>query len=394
MHIMGSKAALYQLQVKSLTPYRIADRWEEALFHDRPNRFTLVLKSGKRNIKAYLPNTGKLEEYLVEGSPFYIVPFASEKFRYRAVSTFYQGSYVFLDTILMNHLVRSCIEQGLFPWLKDHTCIKQEKGMGNSRFDFCIERRGVVPLILEVKTCTLVHNGIAMFPDAPTPRALSHLDHMSRLIAEGFEAVMLFVVPNGGALLFRPNYHTDPDFSDKVVKERYVSLRAVAMKLTDPVTIDMETLQEIPIDLNYAAASSIDRGSYILVLENSMERKIAVGGLGPIVFQKGYYVYVGSALNSLEARLRRHRRTRKKRFWHIDYLTPEYFKLVKAYAIHRTDRIEHLMADRVRSIAQAAVAGFGSSDSSASSHLFFFQTPPFRSAQFMDIVLDFRMGTE
>jgi len=390
---MGNKAAICQLQVKSLTPYRFADRWEEALFHDRPNRFTLALKSGKRNIRAYLPNTGRLEEYLVEGSPFYIVPFSSEKFRYRAVSTFYQDSYVLLDTILMNHLVGSCIEQGLFPWLKDHTCIKQEKCMGNSRFDFCVERRGSPPLIIEVKTCTLVHNGIAMFPDAPTPRALSHLDHMSRLRGEGFEAVMLFVVPHGGARLFRPNYHTDPDFSDRVVKERHVSLRAVTMKLTDPVTIDMQTLQEIPIDLNFAANSS-NRGSYILVLENSMDRIIEVGGLGFIVFQKGYYVYVGSALNSLKARLRRHRRTRKKRFWHIDYLTPDHFKLVKAYAIHRTDRIEHLMADRVSSIARAAVAGFGSSDSSASSHLFYFQTPPFRSAQFMDIVLDFRMGTE
>lgn len=377
-----------------LTPYHFADRWEEAVFHDRPNRFTLVLKSGNRRIRAYLPNTGRLEEYLVEGSPFYIVPYVSEKFRYRAVSTFYQGNYVFLDTIQMNHLVGSLIGEGLLPWLKDCICLNQEKSMGSSRFDFCVERRGSPPLIIEVKTCTLVHNGLAMFPDAPTLRALSHLDHMSRLTEEGFEAAMLFVIPNAGARRFMPNLHTDPDFSEKVFEERHVSFRAVTLKLTDPVTVDPGSLREIPIDLDYAGRNRADSGSYLLVLENSIDRKIEVGRLGFRNFRKGYYVYVGSGLKSLGARLRRHRRSGKKKFWHIDYVTPEHFKLRRTYTIRRPDRIEHLMVERVRSIAQAEVAGFGSSDSSASSHLFYFQTPPFRSAQFIDIVLDFRTGTE
>jgi sugar fermentation stimulation protein A len=377
-----------------LTPYRVADRWEEAQFYDRPNRFTLVLKLGNRRIRAYLPNTGRLEEYLVEDSPFYIVPHISDKFRYRAVSTFYQDNYVLLDTIQMNHLVGSLIGEGLLPWLKDYISIKQEKGMGSSRFDFCVERKGLPPLIIEAKTCTLAHNGIAMFPDAPTLRALSHLDHMSRLTERGFEASMLFVIPNAGARRFMPNFHTDPDFSEKVFEERRASFRAVTLKLTDPVTVDPGSLREISIDLDYAGRNRADSGSYLIVLENSIDRKIEVGSLGSRNFRKGYYVYVGSGLKSLGARLRRHRRSGKKKFWHIDYITPEHFKLRKTYAIRRPDRIEQLLVERVRSIAQAEVAGFGSSDSSASSHLFYFQTPPFRSRQFINIVLDFRTGTE
>jgi sugar fermentation stimulation protein A len=389
---MEIQNTLRQSQAESVIPYRIADRWEEALFHERPNRFTLVLRSGKRLIKAYLPNTGRLEEYLVEGSRFYIVPFSSPKFSYRVASTLYQDHYVSLDTIQMNHVVASLIKQKRFIWLGEHSCIRQEKSMGRSRFDFCIERREKSPLMIEVKTCTLVHNGVAMFPDAPTPRALSHLSHMGRLSTQGYETLMLFMLPTGGARLFRPNMHTDPDFSDSLAKERHVSLRAVSITLIDPVTFDMDTLRELPVDLHVRAGE--DRGSYMLVLYNCRLLSVEVGSLGNIDFKKGYYVYVGSALNSLKARLSRHRRSRKKRFWHIDYVTPEYFKQIKSYTIHRTDRIEGHMVDRVRSVAHASVRGFGCSDSSASSHLFYFQTPPFRNSRFMDIVLDFRTGTE
>lgn len=246
--------------------------------------------------------------------------------------------------------------------------------------------------MIEVKTCTLVHNGVSMFPDAPTPRTLSHLSHMGRLSTQGYETLMLFMLPTGGARLFRSNVHTDPDFSNSLAKERHVSLRAVSMTLTDPVTFDMDTLRELPADLHVRAGE--DRGSYMLVLYNGGPLSVEVGSLESIDFKKGYYVYVGSGLNSLKARLNRHRRSRKKRFWHIDYVTPEYFKLIKSYPIHRTDRIEGHMADRVRSIANASVRGFGCSDSSALSHLFYFQTPPFRNSRFMDIVLDFRTGTE
>jgi sugar fermentation stimulation protein A len=372
--------------------YSIADNFEEAFFHDRPNRFTMVLKSGTKTIRAYMPNTGRLEEYLVEESPFYVVPFSSPKFRYRIVSTRYQGHFVLLDTILMNRLAAVCMEQGRFPWIGEYSCIKREKTMGSSRFDFCIERRGLPPLIVEVKTCTLIHRGIAMFPDAPSPRALTHMKHMENMIEQGFQALMLFMLPSGGARLFRPNHHTDPAFSKQAAGGGRVTLRAVSMDLMDPVTIDMDSVREIPVDLGHGAAEN--RGSYMLVLYNSRGRTVEVGKLGPVNFRKGYYVYVGSALNSLKSRMGRHGRRIKRPFWHIDYITPTPLTPAKSYAIYRTDRIEQALAGRVAAIAEEAVQGFGASDSRAPSHLFYFTSPPFRSSRFMDIVLDFRMEAE
>lgn len=37
-------------------------------------------------------------------------------------------------------------------------------------------------------------------------------------------------------------------------------------------------------------------------------------------FKKGYYVYIGSAMNNLESRVKRHLSKSKKLHWHIDYL--------------------------------------------------------------------------
>ena len=64
-------------------------------------------------------------------------------------------------------------------------------------------------------------------------------------------------------------------------------------------------------------------GSYILLLDLDNNLEIPVGKLGNISFQKGHYVYVGSALNGLDARIKRHLRKHKKIHWHIDYLLKE-----------------------------------------------------------------------
>ena len=63
------------------------------------------------------------------------------------------------------------------------------------------------------------------------------------------------------------------------------------------------------------------KGSYALVLRLDQRREIRVGRLGPLDLPAGYWVYFGSALNSLEGRLRRHLAPDKKLHWHIDYLT-------------------------------------------------------------------------
>lgn len=65
-------------------------------------------------------------------------------------------------------------------------------------------------------------------------------------------------------------------------------------------------------------------GSYIICIQLTRPKSIAVGALGTCSFPSGLYVYVGSARNSMVARVERHKRLAVQKVaiphWHIDHL--------------------------------------------------------------------------
>ena len=110
------------------------------------------------------------------------------------------------------------------------------------------------------------------------------------------------------------------------------------------------------------------KGVYCLVIELSGGLDISVGALGIIGFGEGFYVYVGSALNSLESRVGRHLRREKKRFWHIDYLL-EHAGVVDVVCAETSERVECAIAEGISRVL-VPVKGFGCSDCGCGSHLF------------------------
>lgn len=96
---------------------------------------------------------------------------------------------------------------------------------------------------------------------------------------------------------------------------------------------------------------------------------VSVGCLGVLGFRKGFYVYVGSALNSLESRVGRHLRVEKKRFWHIDYLL-EHAVVVDVVYAESSGRVECGIAERINRKLMP-IPGFGCSDCGCGSHLFY-----------------------
>jgi sugar fermentation stimulation protein A len=118
-------------------------------------------------------------------------------------------------------------------------------------------------------------------------------------------------------------------------------------------------------------------GVYHLVLRLAKRTTLRVGRLGQFAFPAGYYVYTGSAMSGLEARLARHRRRRKKLRWHIDYLLRR-AELVDALAIPSRRRIECARNRRVLRMqgAEVVAPGFGSSDCRCPAHLVWFRAPP------------------
>lgn len=116
------------------------------------------------------------------------------------------------------------------------------------------------------------------------------------------------------------------------------------------------------------------RGAYCLIIEVPQERMISVGSLGSHLFQRGIYVYAGSALAGVEPRVGRHKSQTKRRRWHIDYLLTS-SDILATVAIPgdrkevECDIVQALMRSEEVSIP---VPRFGSSDCKCESHLLYF----------------------
>jgi sugar fermentation stimulation protein A len=118
---------------------------------------------------------------------------------------------------------------------------------------------------------------------------------------------------------------------------------------------------------------ALDSGLYLLTLRVTSATNIRVGALGSIEFAAGYYLYCGSARRALSARLRRHTLRRKKKRWHIDYLTCRRRVTVEAMDVFPLDRLTECQLNaRASKLPDAIqVRGFGCSDCRCFSHLTF-----------------------
>ncbi len=109
-------------------------------------------------------------------------------------------------------------------------------------------------------------------------------------------------------------------------------------------------------------------GTYVLVLHNCADLRLEVGALGVCEFKAGWYLYVGSAMSGLRARIRRHLNKKKVSHWHVDYLTNA-ARVAGAVVLVSEDRLECDVADKLRT-RLASITGFGCSDCECRSHLF------------------------
>jgi sugar fermentation stimulation protein A len=364
--------------------------WMEARFITRRNRFVMELRQRQQLLQAYVPNTGRMSEFLVKDQPFYVTPQRSGSYPFRVVATRYQDQIVFLDTVRVNDIFYQLLKYKKIEQFQNARHLRREIQVGNSRFDFGLHQGPQLDTLIEVKSCTLCHNGTAMFPDAPTLRGQKHLSELDGLGARQYETYIVFLVLNYSAQRFYPNFHTDYEYGQLFKNARNVRFNAYKLDWINPVTCDINGLHEIPIDKAIVQDNCRNRGSYLLLLENLQNRTL---NIGQRQFKAGFYVYVGSALQGLESRIRRHQSRRKKHFWHIDYITPEPMNLRKVFPIRRKDKIEVSLARALAQLAEGRIPGFGASDSRLDSHLFYFRENPIFQRDFSDIVLNFSIIT-
>ena len=378
-----------------VTPYRIplASPILKARFLGRPNRFLVLCDLGGKTVEAYLPNPGRLRELLLPGRALYLSanpPGTTRSTPYTALAVEREGRPVLLHTHLTNDVAAHLLAAGRLPGFEGAAVIRREAAAGSSRYDFLLERGGR-EFFLEIKSCTLFAGRIAMFPDAVTARGRKHLEQLALHAKQGMPGGVVFIVHTPQVDAFLPDYHTDLAFSQALLEVKDdIHVKAVGVEWEEDLGLGPRIRDlEIPWDLVEREAR--DEGTYLLVLEMARDRRIDVGGLGRILFPKGYYVYAGSARANLSKRVERHLRLRKRLHWHIDYLRSAADSCT-ALPVRASEDLEHSLAEALGKLAGWSIPRFGSSDCRCPTHLFGFGENPLDNPRFIDMLLRFRIG--
>ncbi len=185
-----------------------------ARFVRREKRFLVhaVLDDGAEVI-AHTNNTGRMTGCLTPGGTIWLSP-ANDRRRKLAwtleLSETPGGVLVGVNTQRANKLVAEGIAAGLLPGLDPAAEIRAEVAYpdGKSRADFLVGGHTWV----EVKNATLVENGHARFPDAPTARGRKHLLALEERVRAGERAVLVFCVQRGDARTAGPADDVDPQY--------------------------------------------------------------------------------------------------------------------------------------------------------------------------------------
>ena len=198
---------------------RIDEPLMEGEFLERPNRFLARVRLRGETVEAHVRDPGRLRELLVRGSNVYVTPAdgPARKTGYDMVMARHGGTLVSLDSTLPNQLIHDALLRSELEHFRGYDGVRKEVRYGASRLDFMLIR-GPRRCYLEVKSATLVVDGVAMFPDAVTARGTKHLSELKKARKEGHGACVLFVVQREDAHSLTPHDEIDPVFG-RVLRE-------------------------------------------------------------------------------------------------------------------------------------------------------------------------------
>ena len=152
-----------------------------------------------------------------------------------------------MDSQIPNRVVKEWLEkENLF---ENITCIRPEYTYGNSRFDLYVEA-GERKIFIEVKGVTLEEDGVVRFPDAPSERAVKHVEELQKAVKDGYEAYVFFVIQMKDVRYFTPNRQTHPEFAEALAEAERNGVKILAYDCS--VTEDsIELGKEVPVVLEY-----------------------------------------------------------------------------------------------------------------------------------------------
>lgn len=222
---------------KLMTQVPISGPLFEARFVQRLNRFLLQVRLSDTShlTQAHIADPGRLRELLLPEKRVWLRAAAKpgRKTEWTAVlaETPDGESLVSLDTTLPNRLIGAALKDGAMEELCEWAYERAEFPLGRSRLDFLLSRGEGDRLALEVKSVTLVEDGVAFFPDAVTERGARHLRELAEISEwEGWAAAVLFVLQRSDAREIRAARSIDRRFAEALEEARDAGVRVLGRR--------------------------------------------------------------------------------------------------------------------------------------------------------------------
>ncbi len=191
-----------------------------ARFLQRYNRFLLQvrLEDTGEEVDVHMADPGRLRELLLPEKRLWLRPASNPDRKTRWTAVLVESpsgeEWVSLDTTLPNRMIHKALSDHRLPEFEGWSLERAEVPMGRSRLDFLLSREDGRKLALEVKSVTLVEEGLALFPDAVTERGARHLGELAGIASrDGWEAAVLFVLQRPDAREIRAARSIDPGFA-------------------------------------------------------------------------------------------------------------------------------------------------------------------------------------
>ena len=221
---------------------RFGKKIVDGIFLERPNRYLARVEVEGEEVLAHVPDPGRLPGLMLAGRKVRLIhqPSPTRKTEYTLVLVRHGSIWVSTFPVFANALIRDALTERTLPFLKGYSDFASEVKVDNSRFDFKLTF-SQSPAYVEVKSVSLVENGVGRFPDAPTERGVKHVKELIGLCTKGYRSAVVFVSQRSDTRSITCNDDIDPVFGEWLRKahDTGVELYGMNCKVT-PTTISLD----------------------------------------------------------------------------------------------------------------------------------------------------------
>ena len=207
------------------------DGVEECIILERLNRFVVKILLNGAVLRAYVCNTGKLLDYIVEGKRGFCIRHERRlKSDCRLFAVEDGDSAAIIDTHLQMRALERLIASKMISWIRSCRILRRNVRLKNSIIDYLLDCNGE-DVYLEVKSAILRSGRYAMYPDCPSQRGRRHIREITEHVKDGGRGMIIFIAAMPNVEAFKPNVSADPQMAHLLKKASLtgVVIRAIGM---------------------------------------------------------------------------------------------------------------------------------------------------------------------